>query len=147
MGKSMLLSAWWPALSTAEAQARRRPWSHSRRTCAARSSGRVHDMLSPGAAKSLSAVFLDGEVAQPRAASFLVVHEADGGDVGLDDVDLLQRRDNQELQAHLLEQLEAEARRLVGAAPECLVDDHEMEGARARCSGIDAELIGEAGGQ
>jgi hypothetical protein len=37
-----------------------------------------------------------------EVAAFLVVHEADAGDEGFDDVDLLQRRDDQQLQVELL---------------------------------------------
>src|SRR5262245_32110862 len=131
------------------AQASRRPWSHSRCTCAKSSSGPVHAIAppSPGAPQLLGAVFLDGEVAQTGAAALLVVHEADGRHVGLDDVDLLERCYDQELQAHLLEQVEAEPRGLVGAAPERLVDHHEVERARAQGTHVEAELVGETSGQ
>jgi hypothetical protein len=52
------------------------------------------------------------------------MHEADAGNEGFDDVDLLQRRDDQELQVELGEQSQAVLRRLVRAA---LVDDDEAE--------------------
>ena len=46
------------------------------------------------------------------------MHEADAGNEGFDDVDLLQRRDDQELQVELGKQSQAVLRRLVRAAPE-----------------------------
>ena len=72
-------------------------------------------------------VLLDGERLQPREHARGVVHEADGGDVRLDDVDLLQRGHDQQLQAELAEQLQREPGGLIGAAAERLVDDREPE--------------------
>ncbi len=46
------------------------------------------------------------------------MHEADAGNEGFDDVDLLQRSDDQELQVELGEQSQAVLRRLVRAALE-----------------------------
>ena len=57
------------------------------------------------------------------------------------------RGDDQQLQIQLLEQLQPVLRRLVRAAPEGLVDDHEAEGARAHRAPFQAELVGQAGGQ
>ena len=57
------------------------------------------------------------------------MHEADARHIGLDDVDLLKRRHDEELKPQALEQLEGVARRLVGAAAEGLVDHDEAEGA------------------
>ena len=73
-------------------------------------------------------VLLDGQVLQPRAVARRVVDEANRRDVRLDDVDLLQRRDDQQLQAEPAEQVERKPGGLVGAAAERLVDDDEPEG-------------------
>ena len=56
-----------------------------------------------------------------------VVDEADRRHVRLDHVDLLQRGDDQQLQAEPGEQLEREPGGLVRAAAERLVDDREPE--------------------
>jgi hypothetical protein len=69
------------------------------------------------------------------------------GDKRLDDVDFLQRRDDQQLQIELREQLQPILGRLIGAAPERLVDHHEAERARAHRAPFQAELIRQAGGQ
>ena len=50
------------------------------------------------------------------------------GDVGFDDVDGVQRRYDRQLQVHAPEQLEAVARRFIGAAAESLAVDHAPEG-------------------
>jgi hypothetical protein len=47
--------------------------------------------------RTLLAVFLDGQIAQHRDAAVIRVHETDPGHVGLDDVDLLQGRDDEQL--------------------------------------------------
>ncbi len=93
---------------------------------------------------ALGAVVFDRQVAQLRRAAVLVVHEADAGHEGLDDVDLLQRRDDQQLQVELLEQAQAVLGRFVRAAAEGLVDDDEAERARARRAPFQAELVGQA---
>src|SRR5262249_54319731 len=95
----------------------------------------------------LRAILLDCEIAQERAPALLVMHEANGSDKRLDHVDLLQRGRDQELQTHLLKKLETVARRIVRAAPERLVDDDEMESARAFSAPFETKLIGEAGSQ
>ena len=69
------------------------------------------------------------------------MHEADAGNEGFDDVDLLQRRDDQELQVELGEQSQAVLRRLVRAAPEGFVDDDEAERARAHGAPLETELV------
>src|SRR5262245_29877232 len=84
------------------AQASRRPRSHNRCTCITNSMGCAQDdpvMIesSTDAAQPLGTVFLDGEVAHSRASTLFVVHEAHGSDVGLDDVNLLERCDDQKL--------------------------------------------------
>src|SRR5260370_38474591 len=75
------------------------------------------------------------------------MHKADISDIGLDDVDLLQRRHDEDLKVEAAEELEPIARRIVGAPPEGLIDHHETEGAGARRAGIQAELVGEAAGE
>ena len=59
------------------------------------------------------------------------MHEADPGDIGIDDVDFLQRRHDEDLKIEALKQLEPIGRRLVRAAAEGLVDDDEAKGAGA----------------
>ncbi len=81
-----------------------------------------------GAGDPLRLVLLDRQRPQPGVAGRRVVDETDRGHVRLDDVDLLQRGDDQQLQAEPLEQLEREPGRLIGPAAERLVDDHEPEG-------------------
>jgi len=51
------------------------------------------------------AVFLDGQVEQFRRPAPLDLHEAHAGHEGFDDVNLLQRRNNQQLQIELLKEL------------------------------------------
>jgi hypothetical protein len=75
------------------------------------------------------------------------MHEADAGDEGLDDVDLLQRRDDQQLQVELREEAQAVLGRFVRAAAESFVDDDEAERARAHGAPFEAELVGQAGGE
>ena len=75
------------------------------------------------------------------------MHEADAGHEGLDDVDLLQWRDDQQLQIELLEQAQTVLGRFVRAAAEGLIDDDEAERARARRAPLQPELVGQAGGQ
>src|SRR5580704_9160006 len=77
-------------------------------------------------------VLLDRQRLQPGVAARRVVHEADRGNVWLDDVDFLQRGDDQQLQAEPGEQLERKPGRLIRAAAERLVDDREPE-----CPGLD----------
>ena len=57
----------------------------------------------------------------------VVVHIADVGHKGLNDVDFLQRGDDQQLQIEPLEQLQTVAGGFVGAAAEGFIDDHEAE--------------------
>jgi len=92
-------------------------------------------------------VFLDGEVAQHGALALFAVHEADTGDVGFNDMDLLQRRHNQQLQIEALKQFQAITRRLVGAASKCFIDHHEAKRAGAGLAPLQSKLIGEAGSQ
>ena len=74
-------------------------------------------------ASSPGPVLLDGERLQPRVVVLRVVDEPHRGHVRLDHVDLLQRGDDQQLQAEPAEQLKREPGGLVGAAAERLVDD------------------------
>ena len=55
------------------------------------------------------------------------MHEPQPGDIRLDDVDFLQRRDDQQLQVHAAKQFQSIARRLIRAAAERFVDDNEAE--------------------
>jgi hypothetical protein len=75
------------------------------------------------------------------------VHEADAGDVGFDYVDFLQRSHNQQLQIQAAKQFETVARRFVGAAAECLVNNDEAEGAGPRCVAVEAELVSQTRSQ
>ena len=61
----------------------------------------------------LLAVLRHAQIAQFRGRPALVVHKADAGDIGFDDVDFLQRRDDEQLQIELLEQAQAVLRRFV----------------------------------
>ena len=84
-------------------------------------------LIEVGCAVPAGPVLLDRHRLQPRERSGRVVDEADRLHVGLDDVDLLQRRDDEQLQAELGEQLERVSGGGVRAAPERLVDDGEPE--------------------
>src|SRR6266851_1726654 len=66
------------------------------------------DLLGEPVRGSAGSVFLDRQRLQARIAARGVVDEPDGRHVRLDDVDLLQRGDDQQLQAELSEQLERE---------------------------------------
>ena len=92
-------------------------------------------------------VLLDRQRPQPGVPGRRVVDEADRGHVGLDHVDLLQRRDDQQLQAEPLEQLEREPGRLIRAPAEGLVDDREPEGPRLGGAPLQLELVDEGGGE
>ncbi len=59
-------------------------------------------------------------------------------------MDLLQRRDNKQLQVELSEELESVLSRLIGTAPEGLINHHEAERARAHRTPFEAELVGKA---
>src|SRR5258708_37712297 len=75
------------------------------------------------------------------------MHEAYAGNIRLDDVDFLQRSDNQKLKIEALEQFEAIAGGLIGAAPERLIYDHETEATSACRARLKSKLVGEAGGE
>ena len=66
-------------------------------------------------------------------------------------MDFLQRRDDQQLQIELLEQLQAVLGRLVGTAAKGFVYHHKPEAARAGFSCfiecIQTKLVSQAGGQ
>ena len=62
-------------------------------------------------------------------------------------MDLLQRGDDQQLQAEPAEQLEREPGGLVRAPAERLVDDREPEGPRLGDAPLQLELVGERGGE
>src|SRR5258708_5852580 len=100
-----------------------------------RSGERVGDLASP--------VLLDGERLQPGAVVAWVVDKADSRDVRLDHVDLLQRSDDEQLQAEPVEELEREPGRLVRAAAERLVDHDKPEDPRPGGSPLQLELLGE----
>lgn len=59
-------------------------------------------------------------------------------------MDLLERSDDEQLEAHALEELEGERGSRVRAAAEGLVDDHETKRARAPLPRLEPELVGEA---
>jgi hypothetical protein len=95
------------------------PRSQTRSTCLHKSLGVVQEVASvivnrplpsAGPRQALGAIFLDRQVTQHGSAAFIVVHKAHCGDEGLDDVDLLQRSDDKELQAEPLEQLQSVTR-------------------------------------
>jgi hypothetical protein len=90
-------------------------------------------------------VLVDGERLQPRIVAVRVVDEAHRGHVRLDDVDLLQRGDDEQLQAEPAEQLQREPGRLVGAPAERLIDDREPERPGLRRTPFQLELVGERG--
>ena len=129
----------WPAANRASSA----PESHFFLIEARTSAGRVHEpgMSAPGRGDEVAdldllgdlvrgparPVLLDRQRLQPRVVAVRVVDEADRGHVRLDDVDLLQRGDDQQLQAEPAEQLQREPGRLVGAPAERLVDDREPE--------------------
>ena len=129
----------WPAANRASST----PESHFFLIEARTSAGRVHNpgMSAPGRRDEVAdldllgdlvrgpagLVLVDRERLQPRVVALRVVHEAHRGHVRLDDVDLLQRGDDQQLQAEPAEQLQREPGRLVGAAAERLIDDREPE--------------------
>ncbi len=73
--------------------------------------------------------------------------EANAGHERFDDVDLLQRCDDQQLQIELLEQAKPVLRRLVRAAPKRLVDDDEAKRPRTHGAPLQPELVGQACGQ
>ena len=75
----------------------------------------------------VSAELLDGQRLQPGVAAGRVVDEPDRPHVGLDHVHLLQRGDDQQLQAEPGEQFQRIAGRDVRAAAKCLVDHREPE--------------------
>lgn len=52
-------------------------------------------------------MFLDRQVEQFRRPAPLDLHEAHAGHEGFDDVNLLQRRDDEQLQIELLKELQA----------------------------------------
>jgi hypothetical protein len=60
-------------------------------------------------------------------------------------VDLLQRGDDEQLQAEPAEQLQREPGRLVGAPAERLIDDREPERPGLRRTPFQLELVGERG--
>ena len=62
-------------------------------------------------------------------------------------MDLLQRSDDQQLQAKPPEQFKGKPRRLVGAPAEGLVDDREPERPRLGRTPLELELVGERGGE
>src|SRR5215475_3779603 len=82
---------------------------------------------STGPRQSLRAIFLNREVTQHGPAAFIVMHKSYGGDEGFDDVDFLQRSDDEQLQIKPPEQLQPVTRRFIRAAPERLVYQHEAE--------------------
>ena len=55
--------------------------------------------------------------------------KADAGAEGLDDVDFLQRCNDEQLQVELGEELQAVLRLFIGTASEGFVDDYKSEGA------------------
>src|SRR6266850_1599066 len=79
----------------------------------------------------LGAIFLDRQVAEHRGSAVIVVDETDTRDKGFDDMNLLKRCDDEQLQVELLKQVQSILRRFVGAATECLVDHNESESTRA----------------
>src|SRR5487761_580586 len=100
-----------------------------------------HVRLPPGA------VLLDRKGLEPGRTAHWVVDEPDRIDVRLDDVDLLQRRHDQQLEAEPFEQLEGEPGRLVRAAAERLVDDRELERPRLRGAPLELELVRQGRGE
>src|SRR6266446_3914285 len=90
-------------------------------------SHRIQPAPSAGPRQALCAIFLDRQVTQHGPAAFIVVDKAHRGDEGLDDVDLLQRSDDKELQAEPLEQLQSVTRGLIRPAPERFVNQHEAK--------------------
>ena len=65
-------------------------------------------------------------------------------DEGLNDVDLLQRGHNQQLQVEFGEQPQAVLSRFVRAAAEGFVDHHEAESARSHRTPLQPELVRKA---
>src|SRR2546429_1609973 len=105
-------------------------WPRHART----SAGRVQSWVTSGGflladqvGQAPGVILLDRQGLQPGKVALRVVHEADRRHIRLDNVDLLQRGDNQQLQAELVEQLEREPGGLVRAATEGLVGDRKPE--------------------
>src|SRR5438552_4132997 len=86
------------------------------------------------------AILLDGQRLKMGAAPTWVAHETDCCDKRLNHVDLLQRRDDEQLQPHALEQPQGVSGGLVRTPAECLVDDDEPEGLGPPF-GVELELV------
>jgi hypothetical protein len=68
----------------------------------------THGLLAKRVRKAAGLIFLYREGLQPRIVAARVVYETHRGHVRLDDVNFLQRGDDQQLQAEPAEQLQGE---------------------------------------
>ena len=93
---------------------------------------------------SIRAIFLDGQIPQLGRAPTLVMDKADAGDERFDDVDLLEWRNDQQLQVQLSEQLQPVLRRFVRSPAEGFIDHYKTEGTRLDLAPLQSELIGQA---
>src|SRR5579884_556680 len=93
-------------------------------------------------------VFLHGEIVDPRVVFLLCVgYIMTGGNIWLDDMYFIKRRDDQQLQVKLLEKLHCVAGVHLIRTHEGFIDDHKTKGAAALLLLIEAILIGNGGGK
>ena len=79
-------------------------------------------------------------------ASPLIANQSDTGDERLDDVDLLERGHDQELQVQVLEKLETVFGRIIRAPTKRLIDQDKAKRPGTDSPPLQAKLISKAGG-
>jgi hypothetical protein len=87
------------------------------------------------------AVLFDGQALEPRVVAVDVVDVAHAGNVGFNDVDLLEWCDDEQLEAQLREKPKRVASRIVRASTERFVDHDEAKCVAAGVDRLELELV------